>query len=56
MVGSADAAPTQGMRELFADLSKRVDAQVKRLAALEKAELKDFNAAVRREKLPPVSR
>ena len=56
VVGSADAAPTQGMRELFADLSKRVDAQVKRLAALEKAELKDFNAAVRREKLPPVSR
>ena len=56
VVGSADAAPTQGMRELFADLSKRVDAQLKRLATLEQAELKEFNAAVRREKLPPVSR
>ncbi|HYY54431.1 MAG TPA: glycosyl hydrolase, partial [Candidatus Dormibacteraeota bacterium] len=56
MVSAADAAPTQGMRELFADLSKRVDAQLQRLAAIEKAELAEFNAAIRKEKLPPVGR
>ena len=56
IVASADAAPTQGMRELFAELSRRVDAQLKRLAAIEKGELREFNAAVRRKRLPPVGR
>jgi hypothetical protein len=56
MVGAADAAPTQGMRDLFTDLAQRVDTQLRRLADIEKGELADFNAAIRREKLTPVGR
>ncbi len=55
-VSSADAAPTRAAYEVFADLSRRVDTQLARLAALEAKELHDFNATVRRLRLPPVGR
>jgi hypothetical protein len=52
-VGAADFAPTQGMQDVFADLSRRVDAQVKRWDALAD-DIRAFDRTVRSSSLPAV--
>ncbi|MFN8513158.1 MAG: glycosyl hydrolase, partial [Chloroflexia bacterium] len=54
VVASADAAPTEGSRGVFTDLSTRVDLQLGQLREILASELADFNAAVRETELPPV--
>ncbi|MGH2451274.1 MAG: WD40/YVTN/BNR-like repeat-containing protein [Candidatus Limnocylindria bacterium] len=54
-VASADAAPTASQQAVFAELSRRIDAQLRRLRALLARELSAFNTTVRRAKVPPVA-
>jgi photosystem II stability/assembly factor-like uncharacterized protein len=54
MVGSADAAPTKQAAEVFADLSRRVDEQLKRLRRLGDIEINGFNRLARRSGLPAI--
>jgi hypothetical protein len=53
-VGGADFAPTQGMRDVFADLSKRIDAQIAKWDALVKGEVAAFDKVVRSSGVPAV--
>jgi len=53
-VGGADFAPTQGMRDVFADLSKRIDAQIAKWDALVKGEVAAFDKVVRASGVPAV--
>ena len=53
-VGSADFAPTKGMRDVFEDLSRRVDAQVARWKALSDGDIAAFDALVRSSGVPAV--
>ena len=53
-VGSADAAPTNQVRELFEDLSARINAQLKLLQEVIETELAAFNAQLRASDVPPV--
>ncbi|HLG63519.1 MAG TPA: hypothetical protein VKY19_16385 [Ktedonosporobacter sp.] len=53
-VGSADAAPTQQMYEVFEDLSARINAQLKQLQAVIETDLTAFNALLRESEVPPV--
>jgi len=49
--GMGDAAPTYSMREVFADLSRRVDGQIARLERTMKGEVHAFEALVRRSRI-----
>jgi hypothetical protein len=53
-VGGADFAPTKGMRDVFADLSRRVDAQVKKWNALVASDIRAFDRIVRASSVPAV--
>ena len=53
-VASADAPPTRAQQEVFADLSRRIDAQLARLRKLLDTELKDLNARMRRAGVPAI--
>ncbi len=54
-VAQADARPTASQRQVFADLSRRVDAQLARLRTLMDRDVAAFTAMVRRAKVPPIS-
>jgi hypothetical protein len=54
VVASADAAPTQGARGVYADISGRIDAQFEGLEAVLVTELGVFNAAVQSAQLPAI--
>jgi hypothetical protein len=54
VVASADAAPTEGAKGVFADLSGRLDLQLGQLREVLAGELAEFNAAVQEAELPPV--
>jgi hypothetical protein len=53
-VGAADFAPTQGMRDVFDDLSKRVGAQIAKWDALVKNDVPAFDKLVRSSGVPAV--
>jgi photosystem II stability/assembly factor-like uncharacterized protein len=53
-VGGADFAPTQGMRDVFADLTKRIDAQIAKWDGLVKGEVAAFDKVVRSSGVPAV--
>src|SRR6266850_2876404 len=53
-VGGADFAPTQGMRDVYADLERRVDAQVKKWDALVRTDVPAFDRIVRASSVPAV--
>jgi photosystem II stability/assembly factor-like uncharacterized protein len=53
-VGGADFAPTKGMRDVFADLSRRVDAQTRKWDALVRADIPAFDRIVRASSVPAV--
>jgi len=53
-VGGAHFAPTQGMREVFDDLSKRLDAQIAKWDALVKSDVAAFDKLVRSSGVPAV--
>jgi hypothetical protein len=53
-VGGADYAPTQGMRDVFADLVRRVDVQIRRWDALASADIPAFDRLVRASSVPAV--
>ncbi|HLQ05434.1 MAG TPA: glycosyl hydrolase, partial [Verrucomicrobiae bacterium] len=53
-VGGADFAPTQGMRDVYADLARRVDAQVKKWDALVRTDIPAFDRIVRASSVPAV--
>ena len=54
VVGSADATPTRQAREVFADLSARVDAQLGRLRQILDTDLAAFNTLVRDASVPAI--
>jgi hypothetical protein len=54
IVGSADAAPTQGARQVFTDVAGRVDAQLEGLEAILVSQLGAFNATVQGAQLPAI--
>ncbi len=54
VIESADGRPTSQSVEVFRDLSARLDAEIAKLAAVEKAEVPAFNALLLRAKLQPV--
>lgn len=54
IIGGADFAPTQGMRDVFADLSRRVDVQVERWHALAAKDVQAFDRLVRSSGVPAV--
>jgi hypothetical protein len=54
VVGSADAAPTQGARQVFTDVVGRVDAQLESLEGVLVTQLGAFNATVREAQLPAI--
>ncbi len=53
-IGGADFAPTKGMRDVFDDLSRRVDAQLAKWNALADGDLAAFDALVRASSVPAV--
>jgi hypothetical protein len=53
-VGGADYAPTKGMRDVFADLSRRIDAQIKKWQAIVASEIPVFDRMVRSSGVPAV--
>jgi hypothetical protein len=53
-VGGADFAPTQGMRDVYADLERRVDAQVKKWDALVRTDIPAFDRIIRASSVPAV--
>jgi len=53
-VGSGDSPPTRQQRDLFADLSSRVDTQLAALRTLEEDDIPAFNALVRDAALPAI--
>ncbi|HET7700847.1 MAG TPA: hypothetical protein VFM06_08295, partial [Candidatus Limnocylindria bacterium] len=53
-VGGADFAPTQGMRDVFEDLARRVDAQVAKWNGLVAKDIPAFDALVRSSGVPAV--
>ncbi len=54
VVASADAAPTQGARQVFDDVAGRIDAQLEGLEAVLVMQLGAFNAAVQEVHLPAI--
>ncbi len=53
-IGGSDFAPTKGMRDVFDDLTRRVDAQIARWDALAASDVAAFDALVRRSGVPAV--
>jgi photosystem II stability/assembly factor-like uncharacterized protein len=53
-VGGADFAPTRGMRDVYADLALRVDAQVEKWNALAAADIPAFDRIIRASSVPAV--
>jgi hypothetical protein len=53
-IGGADFAPTKGMRDVFDDVSKRVDAQLATWNALVNGEVAAFDKLVRSSGVPAV--
>jgi hypothetical protein len=53
-VGSADFGPTQGMRDVFADLVRRVDAQIRKWDELSATDIPAFDRLVRASSVPAV--
>ena len=53
-VGGSDYAPTQGMRDVFADLSRRVDAQIAKWNAIAETDVRAFDRLVRSAGVPLV--
>ena len=53
-IGMGDAAPTRSMQQVFADLSRRIDAQLARLERTMKGEVRAFEAVARRSRLPVI--
>ena len=53
-IGGADFAPTKGMRQVFDDVAKRVDAQIAKWDALTKSEVAAFDKLVRSSGVPAV--
>ncbi|HKW77595.1 MAG TPA: glycosyl hydrolase [Candidatus Limnocylindria bacterium] len=51
-VGGADFAPTEGMRDVFADLSRRIDAQIKKWEALKRTDIPGLDRQVRASGVP----
>ena len=54
-VGSADFAPTRAMQEVFADLSKRADAQLEKWRAIARTDVPAFDRLVRGSGVPAVT-
>jgi hypothetical protein len=54
-IASADARPTAAQHEVFADLARRVDAQLAKLRKLVDTDVARFGALVRSAKLPPIT-
>jgi hypothetical protein len=54
-VAQADARPTASQHEVFAELSRRVDAQLAKIRALVDTDLARFSSLVRSAKLPPIT-
>ncbi len=54
IVGATDFAPTQGMQDVFADLSRRVDAQIARWNAIAAIDVPAFDRLVRSAGVPLV--
>ncbi|HEY7625294.1 MAG TPA: hypothetical protein VIA63_09740, partial [Candidatus Limnocylindria bacterium] len=52
-VGGADFAPTQGMQDVYADLARRIDAQIRKWDALA-SDIQTFDRAVRSSGMPAV--
>ncbi|OYT71201.1 MAG: glycosyl hydrolase [Chloracidobacterium sp. CP2_5A] len=55
VVDSADAAPTAQAREVFADLSARIDAELQKLREVMTGDLADFNAKFQALGLPRIA-
>ena len=53
-VGGSDFAPTKGMRDVFEDLSRRVDAQVAKWREISDTDVRAFAALVRSSGVPAV--
>jgi photosystem II stability/assembly factor-like uncharacterized protein len=53
-IGGADYAPTQGMRDVFDDLSRRADAQIRKWQAIVASEIPAFDRMVRSSSVPAV--
>jgi hypothetical protein len=54
VVASADAAPTQQARQVYDDLSSRIDAELSKLQETLRIDLPAFNQLVREKKVPAV--
>src|SRR6185503_14000907 len=52
-VGGADFAPTQGMQDVYADLARRIDTQIRKWDALA-SDIQSFDRAVRSSGMPAV--
>ena len=53
-IGGADYAPTKGMRDVFDDVSKRVDAQIAKWQSLARGDVAAFDKLVRSSGVPAV--
>lgn len=53
-IATGDAKPTRGMHDVFADLSRRIDAQLARLERTMKGEVRAFEALARRSRIPVI--
>ncbi len=53
-IGGADYAPTQGMRDVYDDLARRADAQLKKWQAIVASEIPAFDRMVRSSSIPAV--
>ena len=54
-IAQADARPTASQEEVFAELVRRVDAQLAKLRQLLDGDVKRFSAQLRSAKLPPIA-
>jgi hypothetical protein len=53
-IGSADSAPTDQALQVYADLSSRIDAELRKLEQTVKTDLPAFNQAVRSLEIPAI--
>jgi hypothetical protein len=53
-IGSADYAPTKGMRDVSEDLARRADAQIKKWQAIVASDIPAFDRMVRSSNVPAV--
>jgi hypothetical protein len=54
VIASADTAPTEQSYAVYADLTGRIDAQLRKLEGIMKTDLPAFNALVREQNIPAV--